>query len=83
MSAQRIDGLIVLAHEQVPRPQHHGGGLLLGWLDRDKAHGFAADRLADGLSISSGGLAALYVGLHVAWWHEPHLVTKACDLPRP
>src|SRR4051794_38385847 len=56
---------------------------LLDRLDRDEAHAWSGDRLADRLGIAGISLAPLHVGLDVGRRHQPHLVTETGQLSRP
>ena len=46
-------------------------------------HGGTRHRLADRLRVPSISLAALHIGLHVGWWHQPHVMAELCQLTRP
>ena len=61
----------------------HQRALLLGALNRHEAHRRPCDCLADRRGIGSIVLAALHVGLHLARWHQPHIVAKLSQLASP
>src|SRR6516165_4746402 len=72
-----------LAHQQLPGPVQHQGGLLLLGLDRDEPHRRPRDRLADRCRIIRVVLAAFEIGLHITWRDQPNHVTKQLQLAAP
>jgi hypothetical protein len=83
VTAERIDGLRALAHQQVPRAEHDGCGLLVRALEGHKAHGRALGGLADRLGISSAVLLSLDKGLDVSGRDEADRVAELGDLATP
>ena len=75
--------LHALANQKAPRPVEHQRALLLGALNRHEAHRRPCDCLADRSGIGSIVLAALHVGLHLARWHQSHIVAKLSQLASP
>ena len=61
----------------------HECGLLLRALDGHKAHGWAGHRFTDAFSIKGITFAAFDIWLHIGRRHEPDLMAKGCQLPRP
>ena len=61
----------------------HQHGLLVDALDCDEAHGRPRHGLGDGFGVSSVGLPALDVGLHVRGRHQLHGVAELGQLARP
>src|SRR6476660_3619264 len=64
-------------------PVLHRSPLLLGRLERHKAHRRTAHRLADRRRVRRIGLVALHIGLHVPRWHQPNVVAELPELARP
>ncbi len=83
VTAERIDGLRALAHQQVPRAEHDGCGLLVRALEGHKAHGRAPGGLADRLSIGHVVLVPLDKGLDVSGRDEADRVAELGDLAAP
>jgi hypothetical protein len=81
--AQGVGRHGALAHQQLARPVQRQHRLLLGALRRHKAHARALHRLTDRLGIAAIGLVALHVRLDVGGRHQPHLVAKPLQQPRP
>jgi hypothetical protein len=80
---QRVDGLRALPQQQIAHPVLHQSPLLLGRLERHKAHRRTAHRLADRRRVRRIGLVALHIGLHVPRWHQPNVVAELPELARP
>jgi len=72
-----------LPHEQLARSVEHQHRLALGRFNRHKPHGRSRDCLRDRLGIGGIGLIALDIRLHVAGWHQAHVVTKRHQLACP
>ena len=68
-----------LTHQQLSGPVQQQGSLLLLRLDRNKPHRWPRHRLTDRRCIVRIILAALEIGLHVAWRHQLHRVARACS----
>ncbi|TWA32725.1 hypothetical protein FB009_12316 [Sinorhizobium medicae] len=83
MSAQGIDRLGPLAHEQSTSTENHDRCLLLSRFDRHEAHGFARHSFADCLSIGRIGLSAFDEWLHILRGYQANVVTKSLYLTSP
>jgi hypothetical protein len=80
MGADRIDHRRLLTDQKMARAMQHQATLLLSCLGRHKAHVGPADRLADGLSVSSVVLMPLDVRPHIGRRHQPNGVAKGLKL---
>ena len=67
-------------HQQVPRAEHDGCGLLVRALEGHKAHGRALGGLADRLGIRHVVLLSLDERLHVSRRDQLHRVAELGDL---
>jgi hypothetical protein len=83
VGAHRVAELGSLAGEDQPGAMQHQHALLLRRLHPDEAHGRTGDRFADRLGIRSVVLRPLHVRLHILRRHQPHLMAKRNQLPRP
>src|SRR5215475_3213878 len=83
MPAQSVHQTRTLAHQPLPATVQQHGSLLVGRLDRHKAHRRALNRLANRFRIGGIVLVALDVRLHVLRRHQAHLMAKRAQLPRP
>ena len=72
-----------LTDQKIAGPVQHEHALLLGALDWHEAHVRARHCLADRLSICRVVLAPLHGGLDIGRRHQPHLMPKPDELPRP
>jgi hypothetical protein len=61
----------------------HERGLLLRALDRNKAHGRSGHGFTNAFSIECITFAAFDIRLHIGCRHEPDLMAKGRQLPRP
>ena len=76
VSAQRVDELRALAHQQLAHRQQHRLRLLVRRLDRDLAHLRPRRGFADRLGIVAIVLAALDEGFDVLRRDQPHRVAE-------
>gem|GEM_PF-5728942 len=83
VSAQGIDRLCSLAHEQSTGAENHDRGLLIRRLYRHEPHGFAGHGFADCFSIGRIGLAAFDEWLHILRGDQANVVTESCNFTRP
>src|SRR5499433_3124281 len=83
MPAQSVHQTRTLAHQPLPATVQQHGSLLVSRLDRHKAHRRALNSLANRFRIGGIVLVALDVRLHVLRRHQPHLMPKRAQLPRP
>ena len=83
MTADGVDDLRALAHQQIAGPEHDGRCLLGLALDGDEPHGRALGRLADCFGIRSIVLLPLDERLHVSRRDQPHLMPQLGDLACP
>src|SRR3954471_7367390 len=83
MTADGVDDLRALAHQQIAGPEHDGRCLLGLTLDGDETHGRALGRFADRFGICGIVLLPLDERLHVSRRNQPHLVPQLGDLTCP
>src|SRR5262245_4897524 len=83
MPAQSVHQTRTLAHQPLAATVQQHGSWRVSRLDRHKAHRRAHSRLADRFGIGGIVLVALDVRLHVLRRHQPHLMAKRAQLPRP
>ena len=83
VSSDRINQGRTLTHEQLSGSMQHQHRLLLFRLDRNKTHRWPRHCLADRFRVRRIVLVPLDVGLHISGRHQPHVVPKLRDLPRP
>lgn len=83
MTAQGVDELRALAHQQIARPEDHGAGLLSFTLHCDEAHVGADGGLDDCFRIGGVVFVAPYERLDVDRRDQPDRVAKPDDFPAP
>src|SRR4051812_26128645 len=83
VTAQGVEALRPLPHQQVAGPEHNSVRLLCPVLHRHKAHPRPLRRFADRLSIRHIILLPLDEGLYVSGGDQPHRVAQLAKLPRP
>src|SRR4029450_9605443 len=83
VTAQCIDRLSSLSHQQVTCFESHRLALLFRAFDCDKAHGRAGRCLGDRLRVSSIILLPLHKGLHILRSDQTYFKAKFADLSSP
>src|ERR1700722_6261833 len=83
MTTYRVAQHGTLTHQQLPRSMQHQCSLLFPRFNRNKAHRWPADRLADRCRIVRIILAAFEIGLYIARWHQLHRMTESLQLAAP
>src|SRR6516164_6557126 len=83
VSAQSVDALGALTHQEIAGSKHDAVRLLLFGLDRNKAHAGALRRFTDGLGIRRIVLLPLDEWLDVGWRHQSNGMTQLADLSCP
>src|SRR5208283_2931066 len=83
MTAQRVDELRALAHQNIPGPEKHRARLLVLGLDLDEAHGRPACRLRNRLGVGGVVLRPLDERFDIGGWDQPNLVAKGPYRPAP
>src|SRR4029077_13786712 len=83
MTAQGIDQLCPLPHQQIAGAKEHRLGLLFFGLHRHKAHRGPRGRLSDRFGIGSVVLLATHKRLHVNRRNEPDLVPQQLNGSTP
>ena len=81
--AQCADLCRALSDQKMPGPVKHQDTLCVRRFDRNEAHRWTRDRLADGLRIGRVVLVALHIGLDVGRRHQPDFMAQGDKLPCP
>jgi hypothetical protein len=80
VTAERVDDLRTLSHQQVPCSKHNGACLSILALHSNKTHRRALRGLANRLGLGRVVLLSLHEGLNVGRWDQSHSVAEFADL---
>lgn len=83
VSADGIDQLGALSHQELAGTVQHQHTLALCALDRHEPHRRSGHCLADRLGVGGVVLLPAKIGLHIGRRHQPHLVAERGNLARP